>query len=115
MDLQVELTAAEKALDAAIAALEVLPRASKRGISPLVEDAFTRVRTVRAKLAALLLRVEVAPLVATGLPEAAVASADSSNVKRAPDAAPKGASRSSKKGSPAPRRRRTKRRSGGAK
>lgn len=116
IELQGELTAAEKALDAAIAALEVLPRAQKRGITPLIEDAFAKVRTARAKLEALLVRNHAAlalPPVVTP-PEGPRSDADSTNVP-APDGASQGGSHSSKRNSPARRRRRNNRRSNGAK
>jgi hypothetical protein len=114
IELQAELGAAESALDAAIAAIEVLPRTSKRGISQLVEDAFTRVRTVKASLEAMLLRndaVHAAAPVLAGHPEAPLA-ADASAIQRAPDGAPPRGSHSPKRNSTAHRRRRSKRGSG---
>lgn len=48
-----EVTTAEGELDAALHAIESMPREQKRAVSQAVQDAFTKVRAVRKDLIAL--------------------------------------------------------------
>ncbi len=57
-----EVSVAEKELDVALRAVEKLPRAQKTRVSPLVQEAFVKLKAMRIDLAALEEKLKELPL-----------------------------------------------------